>query len=420
MATVTAISTKGGGGGKGVLGYISRDDKTENGRWVTALNCTPSTAYDEFRNTKQLYKKTGGIQYYHFVQSHPKDYEISPDLAHKIAVEFAERGFKGFECVVATHNDADHIHSHIVLNSVSFEDGHKYHSNKFTLQELRELSDEICMKYGVATLDKPRLDRQTNGISTGEYRSAMKQQSWKMDLMNTIDLMMSNAKSRKHFLWLMRQEGYGVRWEEGRKYITYTCPNGRKCRDIKLHEEKYRKEMMSREFEIRRNETGLAGERREGFRHQSGDVSVRLKLESTDRLDQADLGYAGGDLGDAVGAADEGRDPISASEDRAEFGKKSVGTAESLAGHGLTGWETERAILYADEAARRVQTQAQGQAVGSDNSLTGELGAAAFGLGALATLIEDTPAEDEDDYLTTDRKRLAEEIRKKEELGMKM
>ena len=112
MATVTAISTKGGGGGKGVLGYISRDDKTENGRWVTALNCTPSTAYDEFRNTKQLYKKTGGIQYYHFVQSHPKGYEISPDLAHKIAVEFAESGFKGFECVVATHTDADHIHSH--------------------------------------------------------------------------------------------------------------------------------------------------------------------------------------------------------------------------------------------------------------------------------------------------------------------
>ena len=178
--------------------------------------------------------------------------------------------------------------------------------------------------------------------------------------------------------------------------------------------------MMSREFEIRRNETGLAGERREGFRHQSGDVSVRLKLESTDRLDQADLGYAGGDLGDAVGAADERRHTVYAEEDRAEFGKKSVGTAESLAGYGLTGWETERAILYADEAARRVQTQAQGQAVGSDNSLTGELGAAAFGLGALAALIADEPAEDDDDYPTTDRKRLAEEIRKKEEHGMKM
>ncbi|SDB53908.1 Relaxase/Mobilisation nuclease domain-containing protein [Ruminococcaceae bacterium FB2012] len=420
MATVTAISTKGGGGGKGVLGYISRDDKTENGRWVTALNCTPATAYDEFRNTKQLYKKTVGIQYYHFVQSHPKGYEIRPDLAHKIAVEFAERGFKGFECVVATHTDADHIHSHIVFNSVSFEDGHKYHSNKFTLQELRELSDEICMKYDVATLDKPRLDCQTNGISTGEYRSAMKQQSWKMDLMNTIDLMMSKAKSRKHFLWLMRQEGYGVRWEEGRKYITYTCPNGMKCRDNKLHEEKYRKEMMEREFKIRGYEASLARERRESLGHQSGDVSVRQQLEGSDRLDQADLGYAGGDLGDAVGAADEGRDSVSASEDRGQFRAGADGAAEIAAGPGLTGWETERAILYADEAARRVQAQTQGQNVGCDNSLTGELGVAALGLGALVALIEDTPAEDDDDYPTTDRKRLAEEIRKKEELGMKM
>ena len=419
MATVTAISTKGGGGGKGVLGYISRDDKTENGRWVTALNCTPATAYDEFRNTKQLYKKTVGIQYYHFVQSHPKGYEIRPDLAHKIAVEFAERGFKGFECVVATHTDADHIHSHIVFNSVSFEDGHKYHSNKFTLQELRELSDEICMKYDVATLDKPRLDCQTNGISTGEYRSAMKQQSWKMDLMNTIDLMMSKAKSRKHFLWLMRQEGYGVRWEEGRKYITYTCPNGMKCRDNKLHEEKYRKEMMEREFKIRGYEASLARERRESLGHQSGDVSVRQQLEGSDRPDEADLGYAGGDIGDDIRPADERGHAVSAEEDRAEFGAGADRAAESLAGHGHTGWETERAILCADEAARRVQAQAQGQDVGCDNNLTSELGAAALGLGALAALIADEPAED-DDFLISDRKALAEEFRKKEELGMKM
>lgn len=227
MATVTAISTKGSGGGKATLSYISRDDKTENGRWVTALNCTTATAYDEFKNTKQLYKKTSGIQYYHFVQSHPKGYDISPELAHKIAVEFSERTFKGFECVVATHTDADHIHSHIVFNSVSFEDGHKYHSNKFTLNGLRELSDEICIKYGVSTLDKLDLKRQTNGITTGEYRTAMKGQSWKMDLMNTIDLVMKQARSQKDFCRLMKNKGYSVRWEEQRKYITYTCPDGK-------------------------------------------------------------------------------------------------------------------------------------------------------------------------------------------------
>ena len=419
MATVTALSTKGGGGGKASLEYICRDDKTDYKRLVYVGNCTLQTAYDEFRNTKQLYNKTGGIQYYHFVQSHPKGYEISPEIALKIASEFADRAFKGFEYVVATHNDADHIHSHIILNSVSFEDGHKYHSNKFTLRELRELSDEICMKYGVATLDKPDLKRRTNGITTGEYRSAMKQQSWKMDLMNTIDIVMRCAKSKEHFKKLMEQKGYGVRWEEEKKYITYTCPNGMKCRDNKLHEEKYRKEKMKLEFEIRRNEAGLTRERRESSGYEQGYHSVRLELESADSFEQADLGHAGGDIGEYIRAADERGYPLSASEDRSEHGENVLRTGAVAPGTELTGWEAERAILNADEAVRRIQEQAGQKNMGRDHSFTGELGNIAYGLGALASLIDDKPAED-DNYLTIERKALAEEIRKKEELGMKM
>ena len=165
MATVTAISTKGGGGGKKSLDYICRDDKTEGKKYVTALNCSLPTAYQEFKNTREMYNKTDGIKYYHFVQSHPSGYKIEPSLAHKIAVDFAERAFPGHEVVVATHTDADHIHSHFVLNAVNAETGLKYHSNKFTLQDLRQLSDEICQKYGVATLSKPELHKQSNGVT---------------------------------------------------------------------------------------------------------------------------------------------------------------------------------------------------------------------------------------------------------------
>lgn len=110
MATVTAISTKGGGGGKKSLDYICRDDKTKGKKYVTALNCSLPTAYQEFKNTREMYGKTDGVKYYHFVQSHPSGYNIAPELAHKIAVEFGERAFKGHEVVVATHTDADHIH----------------------------------------------------------------------------------------------------------------------------------------------------------------------------------------------------------------------------------------------------------------------------------------------------------------------
>ena len=419
MATVTAISTKGGGGGKGSLRYICRDDKTENKKWVTAINCTPETAYQEFRNTKKLFNKNDGTQYFHFVQSHPSGYDISPELALEIAREFAEKAFAGFQCVIACHTDAPHIHCHFIVNSVSCEDGHKFRSNKLTLKAMRELSDEICMKYGVATLDKSHLQKKSKGVSPREYHVGMKGKSWKVELINTIDYAMRKAKSKKHFMWLMRQEGYYVKWQDNHKYITYTCPNGCRARDDKLHEEKYRKEMMEREFKIRGYEASLARERRESLGHQSGDVSVRQQLEGSDRLDQADLGYAGGDLGDAVGAADEGRDSVSASEDRGQFRAGADRAAESAAGLGLTGWETERAILFADEAARRAQAQAQGQVVDSGLDFAGGLGLAADGLGLLASLTEPEPVED-DIWRGSDRKTLAKEFEKKEELGMKM
>ena len=244
MATVTAISTKGGGGGKATLKYICREDKTENGKYITTLNCSLPTVYQEFKNTCEMYGKTDGIKYYHFVQSHPSGYEIEPELAHRIAVEFAEKAFSGFECVVATHIDAEHTHSHIVFNSVNAETGTKYHSNKFTLNDLRSLSDEICQRYGVQTLQKPETNHQTNGITTAEYRSAMKGESWKIDLINTIDEVMKQEKTIKQFCFLMRQRGYSVRWESSPKYITYTCPNGKPCRDNRLHEPRHSREIM--------------------------------------------------------------------------------------------------------------------------------------------------------------------------------
>ncbi len=419
MATVTAISTKGGGGGKGSLRYICRDDKTENKKWVTAINCTPETAYQEFRNTKKLFNKIDGTQYFHFVQSHPSGYDISPELALEIAREFAKKAFDGFQCVIACHTDAPHIHCHFIVNSVSCEDGHKFRSNKFTLKKMRELSDEICKRHGVVTLDKSHLQKKSKGVSAREYHAAMKGDSWKVDLICTIDYAMKKAKSKKHFCWLMRQEGYSVKWQDNHKYITYTCPNGCRVRDDGLHEEKYRKEMMEREFKIRRNEASLARERREGTRHFTGDDSSRQQLEGSDRINETDFGYAGRDLGDAVELDAESGDELSYQSDRRKFPESNLGAAESAAGLGLTGWETERAILIADETARRIQAQAQSQTVDTGLGITGSLSLAADGLALLASLTEPDPVED-DVWRGSDKKTLAKEFEKKEELGMKM
>lgn len=275
------------GGMRNVLAYVSKAEKTEveDKKYVTALNCSADTAYEEFNATKNLYHKNGGRLYYHLVQSFPSGYEIAPELAHKIAVEFANRAFKEYECVVATHIDREHIHSHIVFNSVSFEDGKKYHSDKQSVEQLMKLSDEICQKYGVQTLEKQSQKQKKDVLSDREYRSAVKGESWKFQMMSTITEVMKKAKSKKQFCFLMRQYGYGVRWEDNRKYITYTCPTGQRCRDKRLHGEKFSKEMMQNEFEIRyailngEEQGGLTG----GERYYADDNRSGSELVGGDR-----------------------------------------------------------------------------------------------------------------------------------------
>jgi len=437
MATVTAISTKGGGGGKATIEYICRDDKTDNKKYVTALNCSLPTVYQEFQNTRELYGKTGGIKYYHFVQSHPSGYEIQPELAHRIAVEFAEKAFKGHECVIATHIDAEHIHSHIVFNAVNADSGMKYHSNKFTLNDIRNLSDEICQKYGVQTLEKPVVNQKTDGITTGEYRSAMKGESWKIDLINVIDEVMKQAKTQKQFCFLMRQKGYGVRWEESRKYITYTCPNGKRCRDNRLHDQRYSKEMMCNEFKIRTDEIGFEIQSGRSDKHTTGDLCSRQQLESSDS--SAYVTHPSGRTGQQGSHSDYdcGADELSlrksasnirqgesgmqiysandsgADEQLADKLNQSIGEAV------ITGWEAERGVLFEAEKLRRMETQnaIENAQVGCDFSV-GAVDVVA-GIADVATIIDESE-EDEDIERHSDSKVLAEEIRRKEALGMHM
>lgn len=124
-------------------------------------------------------------------------------------------------------------------------------------------SDELCMQYGLSVV-KPK-QKRTPGMSAAEYRSADKGESWKLRLAIAIDDAMAVARTRTHFIELMEMEGYRVRWEKDRKYITYTTPDGKQCRDIRPHEAKYLKENMELEFRIRKQilygpeETGEAG-----------------------------------------------------------------------------------------------------------------------------------------------------------------
>lgn len=258
MATVTYIreSKQSISAMKGVIDYCCQDkkvyDKISNQRLVSGINCDGENAFKEFMATKKSYGKTDGMKFYQYVQSFSPEENITPQQAHEVALEFAEKAWTGYEVLVATHCDAQHIHSHFVINSVSFENGKKLRQNPNTLKSLRALSDEICRNHNLSTLDPYNKDGMK--ISTREYRTAVKGQSWKFKLMNDIDKAMNISGSKEVFINAMSIMGYTVTWTDDRKYITYHCPNKMKCRDIKLHNDKYLKGSMENEFRYRQEQ----------------------------------------------------------------------------------------------------------------------------------------------------------------------
>ena len=255
MATFTAIKNRGGGRGAlgGVLRYTQQEEKTlwEGRRLVTGWNCTAQSVLSEMQLTKERYRKTDGRQYYHFVQSFSETDDLTPQEAHTIGLELAQREFPNFEVLVATHIDTGHLHSHLIVNSVSFQNGKKLHQSAADLQAHRLASDEICLAHGLEILPPPQKQVKQKRMGSREYRSAAKGESWKVRLIDTIDQCMKYAETKDEFISLMESEGYQVRWTDSRKNITYTTPNGMKCRDDRLHETKYTKEVMEYEFRIR-------------------------------------------------------------------------------------------------------------------------------------------------------------------------
>ena len=236
---------------KSVMRYVSQMSKTlwDGQQLVSGIGCQPETAFDEFLSTKLLHHKDGGVMFYHMVQSFPRGADIDPHTAHEAARRLAGY-FEGCEVLVCTHVDREHIHSHCIINSVNFETGKKVHMADEQIQELRVRNDQICEELGLPKFQKDE-QRHSCGMSNAEYYTADRGESWKFELMRVIDECMRCAGNREEFLSLLRAEGYDATWTDSRKNITYVTPDGRKCRDNKLHIEKYLKENMEAEFGYR-------------------------------------------------------------------------------------------------------------------------------------------------------------------------
>ena len=356
---------------RGVMLYVMQEKKTawEGGPLVSGINCQPQSVYDDFLNTKLLYHKDGGVMFYHMVQSFPKGAEVDPRQAHEAARRLAEY-FDGCEVLVCTHIDREHIHSHCVINSVNFDTGKKLHMAKEQLQELMRRNDMICQEMGLPVFDAPT--QQARGMSGAEYHSALKGQSWKLRLMNTIDACMKYAADRDAFISLMESEGCAVRWESGRKYITYTTPDGMRCRDNKLHEEKYCKEAMEHEFRIRaelvQRKLRRAAEIDGGI---EADESAKQRAAANSAADPAHCEPVRSAAGDGqadgagrrnkLGAGGNSEDPSGAENvHRSDAGAAVAGGDAEIADGDEqtagTGWESERKVfLQVDRLAPGLQ-----------------------------------------------------------------
>ena len=357
---------------RGVMLYVMQEKKTawDGVPLVSGVNCQPQSVYDDFLNTKLLYHKDGGTMFYHMVQSFPKGAAVDPRRTHEAARRLAEY-FGGCEVLVCTHVDREHIHSHCVINSVNFETGKKLHMAKEQIQELMRHNDEICQEIGLPVFDAPT--QQARGMSGAEYHTALKGQSWKLRLMNTIDECMKYAADRDAFVSLMESEGYTVRWEDTRKYITYTTPDGMRCRDNKLHEEKYCKEAMEHEFRIRAKlvqrkfyraeetdggiETDESAEQRIGKYTAADDATHRDPVRSAADNEQAD----GAGRRNKLGAGGNPEDPAGTEAvHRSDAGAEHTGRDTEIADRDEqpagTDWEPEREVfLQVDSVAAGFQ-----------------------------------------------------------------
>ena len=165
MAVIEAISSKANI--KRIINYVTQDKKT-TADLITGKDCMADSCLEEMLYMKDLYHKNGGRQYIHIIQSFdPKD-NLTPNQVHNAGLKLADT-FNGFQVLVATHIDKEHLHNHLVINSVSFETGYKIQMNKKDLQYLKDYSDKICLEIGASVV--PKKDK-TNYIRRNEYRVA--------------------------------------------------------------------------------------------------------------------------------------------------------------------------------------------------------------------------------------------------------
>ena len=210
-----------------VVNYAKNGEKTEHGILVSGVNCLPQSAYEQMALTKKFYHKENKTLGFHIIQSF-KGQEVSPQKANQIGKELAEElwGDK-YQVLVCTHVNKENVHNHLVLNSVSFIDGKKYHNSNSDIAFMKDMSDRLCIKYGISIVE-------TNRAETEKMKK----------IINDIDDAIKRSKRYSDFKLNLIAKGYENIKDTG-KYFSFKSPYyARNLRLDRIYENDYSVEMI--------------------------------------------------------------------------------------------------------------------------------------------------------------------------------
>lgn len=226
--------------------------------------------YRAFLDVKKQYDADSGRQYAHSVISFHKDEKITREQALNFAIDFAEKAYSGHQVAIAVHSDRDHIHCHMVVNTVSYLDGSKIHKSKDNLQADKDYCNELCSNYGLSLAEKGK-HFDGSDIEAGEiiswnkdtYRllTDSKKDSFLADCGLAVIHAIEKSASKEAFISSMKAQGWSVEWSDKRKHITFINSDGKKIRGKSLLKSfgiNATKDGLSYEFERARTATERA------------------------------------------------------------------------------------------------------------------------------------------------------------------
>ena len=262
--------TSSHGAMRNVLEYILRDQKIQDGYVEISGPYDGETVnyddvYRSWLTEKKLWDKDSGRMYAHNIISFHRDEQVTPEQVLNIGKEFAERFFSGYQYVVGVHQDKDHLHCHIVTNTVSYINGFKLHQTKHDLEFQKEFTNQLCMDLGLTIAVKgqhfdgsPMKEGHVIAWNKDKYNLLLNdsKQSFVADCAIAIMESAPLSASREEFIACMQDRGWSVQWADNRKHIVFQNDVGQKVRDSKIEKTfnmNVNKEALTHEFE-RQNE----------------------------------------------------------------------------------------------------------------------------------------------------------------------